>query len=286
MEASRALGVAIELGAVELRQVPELVAGHVRGAEREPCEVERALAEQQGRRVSDPRGRGEQSPSETEHLADAVTAEHLVDRERRAEQPLESPMRRPGLGPLAQHDPVVQLPPAHERSRRGLGRRTALVGIDRECAATLATEALPHGCGRVERVHVVHPLIGCRPLERVEEAVITELDAAVQGVLGAGGELCGGRVELVPDAAFPQRGQRGEASVRQHPAKKGRAGGVELQNREHGYLAFSGAVSLTLRRSWALSRAASRTRMTFTPSAAVPSSVAASSVTAEANASS
>ena len=79
----------VELGGVELRQVPELVAGDVGGAEREPGEVERLLAEQQRGGVGDAAGRAEQAAAQAEHLVDGVPAEHLVDGLRRAEEALE-----------------------------------------------------------------------------------------------------------------------------------------------------------------------------------------------------
>jgi hypothetical protein len=50
--------------------------------------------------------------------------------------------------------------------------------------------------------------------------MVGELDAAVQGVLGAGGELRRWGVEVVPGAAFAQRGERREAVLGEETAKQ------------------------------------------------------------------
>ena len=80
----------------ELRQVPELVPGDVGGAERQPREVERLLAQVQRRRVGDAARRAEQTPPQPQHLVDVVLSEHLVDGLGRAEEALEPLVR--GLG--------------------------------------------------------------------------------------------------------------------------------------------------------------------------------------------
>ena len=97
-----------------------------------------------------------------------------------------------GDRPLLQHDAVVELPAADQGAGRGVGRRSALVGVERERARAAAAEALPHRCRGLERRHVVHPLRLRRPLERVEQAVVAELHAAVEGVLRTSSEQ-GGR---------------------------------------------------------------------------------------------
>jgi hypothetical protein len=79
----------------------------------------------------------------------------------------------------------------------------------------------------------VHALVGGRPLEGIEEAVVAEFHAAVQSVLRASGKPGGGRVEVVPHPALAERGQRGESVVREHASKDARARCVELQDREH-----------------------------------------------------
>jgi hypothetical protein len=63
--------------------------------------------------------------------------------------------------------------------------------------------------------------------------VIRQLGAAVEGVEGAGREVRGGRLQLVPDAAAAQGRESGQATLAEHAVEHREARGVELQDGEH-----------------------------------------------------
>ena len=98
----------------------------------------------------------------------------------------------------------------------------------------VTTEPLPDRRRRLERAHVADPLLGRRPLERVEEPVVRELHAAVERVLRAGRELGRRGVEVVPDAAVAERGEGREPASASRRRSTDDAGGVELEDGEHG----------------------------------------------------
>ena len=105
-----------------------------------------------------------------------------------------------GTRPPGHHDAVGEAPAADEDAL-GASRRAALVRIDREGAQARRREPLPDGRRRVERGRVARPLLGRRPLERIEDPVVAELDPAVERVEGAGGEVDGRGLELDPAPA-------------------------------------------------------------------------------------
>ncbi len=99
--------------------------------------------------------------------------------------------------------------------------------------------------------------------------MVGELDAAVERVEGARGEVVGGRVELDPRAAFDEPGEDGQSPAGQHPVDDGDARRVELQDTDHATVTPStGTVSPPTASE---RRAASSTRMTAAPSPAVAS---------------
>ena len=89
------------------------------------------------------------------------------------------------------------------------------------------------GGGRGEVAHVPHALIGRRPLERVEESVLADRHTAVEGVLRAGGERGGRRLEVVPHAALPEPGEHRQPARGEHAVEHVDARGVELENGQH-----------------------------------------------------
>ena len=144
-------GGVVEAVGIELGQVPELVPGDVRGAEREPHQVVVVLAQVELGRVGDPGRCAQEASAQTEHLLDGVAAEHLVDGLGLPEQPLEPVvlgLRRP---PALQHDPVVELPTTDEGAGRDVGRGAALVRIDRERAGAVAGRGAPRSGGGAGR---------------------------------------------------------------------------------------------------------------------------------------
>ena len=89
-----------------------------------------------------------------------VAAEHLVDRLGLAEERARAVGGRRSARPTAQHDPVVELPAAHERAGRWSVGRAALVGVDGEGARPVGAEPLPDRRRGVEVAHVADPLVG------------------------------------------------------------------------------------------------------------------------------
>ena len=197
--------------AVQLGQIPELVAGHVGRAEGEPGEVGLAVEEGLGGRRHSRRG-AQEPTAESEHLGHRVPSEHLVDRLRWPVQAREPVVDAVGLVPAPQHDAVMELPAAHELPGRRVLRRAALVGVDGEHSPAGATKLLPHGCRGVEVTHEPDPLLGGRPLERVEEPVVLEGDAAVQRVLGARREAGRRSLEVQVGALIAQAGEVRESA--------------------------------------------------------------------------
>ena len=103
------------------------MARDVGGAERQPGEVEGFLAEHQRGGIGHPGRRAEQPPPQGQHLADRVLSEHLVDRLRRTEHPLQRAVGRFGRGPSTEYDPVGA-PAAHERAGWRAGGRLLSYG--------------------------------------------------------------------------------------------------------------------------------------------------------------
>ena len=230
----------VELAGVELREVPELVAGDVGGTEGQPHEVEPGLGDQHVEGVGHPTRGAEQPAPEAEHLVDGVAAEDLVDGLGGSEEALQATVGAAGLVPLLQHDAVVELPAADQRPGWGVLRRPALVGVDGERAGAGAAQRLPHRRRGVEVGHVVDPLLLGVPLERVEEPVVLDRDPAVERVLGAGGELGGRGVEVVPDALAAQVVEHRQPALVQEAVEGGGAGRVELEDGEHGISSWPG----------------------------------------------
>src|SRR5204862_3487707 len=103
--------------------------------------------------------------------------------------------------PARQHDAIDELPAADVRPAPVL-RRPALIGIDRERSLASACEALPDRRWRWEPRHVARALRRGVPLKRIEQPVVAELDAAVERVERARGEVVCGRLELHAPAAL------------------------------------------------------------------------------------
>ena len=224
-----------ESASSQLGQVEELVPGDVPGAEREPREVVRRLGEQQRRGVRGPPRRGEQVAAQAQQVARRAAAEHLLDGGGRPEQRLQPCVQPPWRRPRLQHHAVGELPAADHGARRRGERRAALVGVHRERPPA---RPLPHRRRGGEGGGVADPLVRRRPLERVEQPVVGQLGAAVEGVEGARGEVRGRCLQLVPHAALAQPGQGGQAARVEHAVEHREARGVELQDGEHQNPAF------------------------------------------------
>ena len=171
---ARAAASSSRLVGVELGEVPELVAGDVGGAERQPRQVEAAARASSSAAASATRAGAPSSRRRRPSISrDGVAAEHLVDRLGPAEEPLEAAVgrrrapttaaARPGRGAASRTPGRPAGPRPAAGSRRG--RR-------RGCACRAAPSRSQTGGGASEVAHVADPLLGRRPLERVEEPVL------------------------------------------------------------------------------------------------------------------
>ncbi len=234
--------VAVERRGIELREVPELVPGEVGGAEGEPGGVEVLAGEQLLGGDGDPAGRREQLLAQAQQVARPRGAEDLGRPGAAAVAASELAAEPARPRPARQHDAVGEAPAA-DRGPLGPARRPALIGIDRERAQAGGGEPLPDRRRSVERGRVAGALLGGRPLERIEDPVIGELDPAVEAVEGAGGEVDRRRLELDPAPARAQRGQVREPVLGEQPLERRNAGGVELQHADHAAASITAITS-------------------------------------------
>ena len=224
----------VEARLVELREVPELVAGEVRGAEREPGEVEVLVGEQLlgERRRSGPAPRRSFSRSASRSRARGrpkISVASGPRPRRRSNSPADVLRARPA----GQHDPVVEPPAADEASRpRRCGGRLSYGSIA-SVRSPARGEPLPDRRRRLERRRVARALVGRRPLERIEDPVVAELDAAVERVEGAGGEVDRRRLELEPAPTLASAARLGSRPAVEQPLERRDARGVELQDADH-----------------------------------------------------
>ena len=252
----------------ELGEIPELVPGEVRGAERQPGEVVAITAQQLDGGVRDPGGRGDELGAQREQLARGGAAEDLRRVRALAVAAGQLRARLARQRPARQHDAVAKAPAAHVGPAPRLGR-PALVGVDGQRPPALPREALPDRRRRGEGGHVARALRAGVPLKRIEETVVGQLHAAVEGVERARGEVLGRRVERDPPAARDETRQDRQPPGGQHPVDERDARRVELQHADHATVTPStGTVSPPAASE---RRAASSTHMTAAPSAAVAS---------------
>ena len=232
--------------------------GEVGGAEREPGEVEALAGEQPLGEGRDPARRREQLLAQGEQVSRARAAEDLGRPRSAAEAARRTRARRPRGATSAAARPGRRTPSRRRRRPRRAPAGGSRTGRSRASAAPTPRAAPRPPAARRTRSRSA-PAARRGPLERVEDPVVAELDPAVEGVEGAGGEVDRGGLELEPPAVANQPGEVRQAASIEQALERRDAGGVELQHADH---AGSGAP----RR-----RASSISAITLAPSAAVAS---------------
>ena len=154
-------GVVVEAVGVEEREVPELVSGHVRGAEREPGEVEarpRAGRARRRRRPGLARRAGGAAARASRRRCDGRTPRRPA-----SGFPNSCSRRSFSLGGDPHRCRTTRSCSCHPHTSVPGGTsvgRAALVGVDREGARPVRAEAFPDRRRRREVAHEPHALIG------------------------------------------------------------------------------------------------------------------------------